>query len=82
MKAPPKKIFTSMGAKYVILVTKKTLLYVSEYTNVRMLIVDNEWKKPLDMFCGPMPYVKNFELLLFINGCTHVMTLIVDKYIF
>jgi hypothetical protein len=46
-----------------------------------MLIVDKKWKKPLYNFCGlgMSPFVKILNYLLWLSGCTHVMTSIVDK---
>ncbi len=46
-----------------------------------MLIVEKMWKKPLEHFydLGMRPFDKFLNELLCGNGCTHVMTLIVDK---
>jgi hypothetical protein len=55
MKPPQKNLhFNWGGCKICHVGNKKNLLYVNGYTYVRMLIVNNKWKKPLDIFCGLM----------------------------
>jgi hypothetical protein len=69
-----------MGAKCVVLV-KKTL-GICKYPHIYNEVdVGQNMKKPLKHFCdlGMRSFIKFLNYLLHVNGCIHVMILIVDK---